>query len=86
MTYSALGNFIHFILFVVYMLLPVIVAAETENLSHSFTEQKIIDENLDIDDSDEDIVEDEDVVENELLKTEPKRPFFSFLDRQHDVI
>ena len=92
MTYSALGNFICFILFIIYMLLPANVAAETENLSHFFTEQKIIDENLDIDDSDEseeDIVEDESeevLVEDELLKIEPKRPFFSFLDTPHDVI
>ena len=86
MTHSALGNFIYIILFIVYMLLPTIVTAEVENLSHSFTEQKIIDENLDIDDSNDDIVEDEDVVEDQPLKTEPKRPFFSFLDRPHNVI
>lgn len=92
MTNSALGNFIYFILFIVCMVLPVNVTAETENLSHSFTEQKIIDENLDIDDSDEseeDIVEDESeefLVEDDLLKTESEKPFFSFLDTPHNLI
>lgn len=83
MTHSALGNFIYFILFIINMMLPVIVTAEAENLSNSFTEQKIIDENLDIDDSDE---SEEDTVEDDLLKTESEEPFFSFLDTPQEVI
>ena len=79
MVYSVSNYLIYFILLFIYMLLPVNVIAETEIVSPSFTTQKIAIENLSVDAFDESI-------EKILLTDEPKKPFFSFLDKPHKII
>lgn len=90
MVNSVLNNFIHISLFIIYIMLPVNVAAEDVESNNSFTEQVIFDEELDDDDStesSEDIVEDsEDIVDDSPIKAEAEKPFFSFLDTHQEFI
>lgn len=81
--YSALGNAIYSILFIIYMILPVTVSAENEQSSPYFIEQEAIDECLDTDSASE--IE-EDNIESDLLKQKEREPFFSFLDTPHEFV
>lgn len=81
--YSALGNVIYSILFIIYMILPVNVSAENEQPSLYFIEQEAIDECLDTDSASK--IE-EDNIESDLLKQKAIAPFFSFLDTPHEFV
>ena len=83
MIFSALSNPLYFILFFIYMLLPLNVAADNEKVSPSLTTQKVATENLNIDAFDE---SEEDISENNPLIDESKAPFFSFLDNPQRII
>lgn len=83
MIFSVLSNPLYLILFFIYMLLPLNVAAENENVSPSFTAQNTAIENMNIDAFDE---SEEEIPESDQLIDESKAPFFSFLDRPQKVI
>ena len=81
--YSALGNVIYSILFIISMMLPIYVSAENEQSSPYFIEQEVIDEYLDTDSASE---KEEDNIESDLLEHKAVEPFFSFLDTPHEYV
>ena len=83
MVNSVLSNFIHISLFIIYIMLPLNVAAESKESGDTFTEQEVLDENLN---SDESCEADDDIIEGYQVKSEPDETFFSFLDTPHDYI
>lgn len=80
---SVLSNVIHISLFIIYIMLPVNVAAEDVESNNSLAGQVIFDEELDDDDPTE---SSEDIVDDSPIITEPEKPFFSFLDSPQEFI
>ena len=80
---STLSSPLYLILFFIYMLLPLNVAAENEEFSPPASSKKIIIENMDMDAFDD---AEEVILESNPITNESKEPFFSFLDKPQNVI